>query len=167
MGNANIIAQKEEQVKELAEKIKNAKVVVLTDYRGITVEGVTKLRADLRAVNGQYAVIKNNIIRRALKEAGVEGIDESVLQGPTALIMSEEEYLPTIKTVYNYAKDNEFYKIKSGIVEGTVSTAEEIVTLAKLPSREELIAKLAGALLGNITKLAIAVNQVKEQKENA
>ena len=167
MGNANIIAQKEEQVKELAEKIKNAKVVVLTDYRGITVEGVTKLRTDLRAVNGQYAVIKNNIIRRALKEAGVEGIDESVLQGPTALIMSEEEYLPTIKTVYNYAKDNEFYKIKSGIVEGTVSTAEEIVTLAKLPSREELIAKLAGALLGNITKLAIAVNQVKEQKENA
>ena len=167
MGNANIIAQKEEQVKALAEKIKSAKVVVMTDYRGITVDAVTKLRADLRAVNAEYVVIKNNITRRALKEAGVEGIDETVLQGPTALIMSQEEYLPTIKALYGFVKENEFYKIKAGIVEGTVSTSEEIVTLAKLPSREELIAKLAGALLGNITKLAVAVNQVKEQKENA
>ena len=167
MANAKIIAQKEEAVKELAEKIKSAKVVVLTDYRGITVEDVTKLRADLRATNSEYIVIKNNITRRALKEAGVEGIEESVLEGPTALIIGNENYLPTLKALYAYVKDHDFYKIKSGIVEGNVSSAEEIITLAKLPSREELLAKLAGALLGNITKLAIAVNQVKEQKENA
>ena len=167
MANAKVIAQKEEAVKELAEKIKAAKVVVLTDYRGITVEDVTKLRADLRAVNSEYLVIKNNITRRALKEAGVEGIEESVLEGPTALIIGNEDYLPTLKALYAYVKDHDFYKIKSGIVEGKVSSTDEIVTLAKLPSREELIAKLAGALLGNITKLAIAVNQVKEQKENA
>ena len=167
MANAKIIAQKEEAVKELAEKIKAAKVVVLTDYRGITVEDVTKLRTDLRAVNSEYIVIKNNITRRALKEAGVEGIEESVLEGPTALIIGNEDYLPTLKALYAYVKDHDFYKIKSGIVEGKVSSTDEIITLAKLPSREELIAKLAGALLGNITKLAIAVNQVKEQKENA
>ncbi len=167
MANAKIIAQKEEAVKELAEKIKSAKVVVLTDYRGITVEDVTKLRADLRATNSEYIVIKNNITRRALKEAGVEGIEESVLEGPTALIIGNEDYLPTLKALYAYVKGHDFYKIKSGIVEGNVSSAEEIITLAKLPSREELLAKLAGALLGNITKLAIAVNQVKEQKENA
>ena len=167
MANAKIIAQKDEAVKELAEKIKAAKVVVLTDYRGITVEDVTKLRADLRAVNSEYLVIKNNITRRALKEAGVEGIEESVLEGPTALIIGNEDYLPTLKALYAYVKEHDFYKIKSGIVEGKVSSTDEIVTLAKLPSREELIAKLAGALLGNITKLAIAVNQVKEQKENA
>ena len=167
MANAKIIAQKEEAVKELAEKIKSAKVVVLADYRGITVEDVTKLRADLRATNSEYIVIKNNITRRALKEAGVEGIEESVLEGPTALIIGNEDYLPTLKALYAYVKGHDFYKIKSGIVEGNVSSAEEIITLAKLPSREELLAKLAGALLGNITKLAIAVNQVKEQKENA
>ena len=167
MANAKIIAQKEEAVKELAEKIKSAKVVVLTDYRGITVEDVTKLRADLRATNSEYIVIKNNITRRALKEAGIEGIEESVLEGPTALIIGNEDYLPTLKALYAYVKGHDFYKIKSGIVEGNVSSAEEIITLAKLPSREELLAKLAGALLGNITKLAIAVNQVKEQKENA
>ena len=167
MANANIIAQKEKAVKELAEKIKSAKTVVLTDYRGITVEDVTKLRADLRAVNAEYIVIKNNITRRALKEAGVEGIEESVLEGPTALIIGKEDYLPTLKALYAYVKEHDFYKIKSGIVEGKVSSTDEIITLAKLPSREELVAKLAGALLGNITKLAIAVNQVKEQKENA
>lgn len=167
MANAKIIAQKEEAVKELAEKIKSAKVVVLADYRGITVEDVTKLRADLRATNSEYIVIKNNITRRALKEAGIEGIEESVLEGPTALIIGNEDYLPTLKALYAYVKGHDFYKIKSGIVEGNVSSAEEIITLAKLPSREELLAKLAGALLGNITKLAIAVNQVKEQKENA
>ena len=167
MANAKIIAQKEEAVKTLAEKIKTAKVVVLTDYRGITVEDVTKLRADLRAVKAEYLVIKNNITRRALKEAGIEGIEDSVLEGPTALIIGQEEYLSPIKALYAYAKDHDFYKIKSGIIEGKVSDASEIITLAKLPSREELIAKLAGALLGNITKLAVAINQVKEQKENA
>ena len=167
MANAKIIAQKEEEVKKLAEKIKSAKVVVMADYRGITVEDVTKLRADLRAVNAEYVVIKNNITRRALKEAGIEGVEDSVLEGPTALIIGQEEYLSPIKALYAYVKEHDFYKIKSGIVEGKVSSADEIITLAKLPSREELIAKLAGALLGNITKLAVAVNQVKEQKENA
>lgn len=167
MANAKIIAQKEEEVKKLAEKIKSAKVVVMADYRGITVEDVTKLRADLRAVNAEYVVIKNNITRRALKEAGIEGVEDSVLEGPTALIIGQEEYLSPIKALYAYVKGHDFYKIKSGIVEGKVSSADEIITLAKLPSREELIAKLAGALLGNITKLAVALDQVKVQKENA
>ena len=62
---------------------------------------------------------------------------------------------------------NDFYKIKGGIIEGKVMTAKEIITLAKLPSRQELIAKLAGALLGNITKLAVALDAVRVQKENA
>ena len=81
--------------------------------------------------------------------------------------MGYEDYLEPLKAIYNYSKDNEFYKIKGGIIEGKVMTAEEIITLAKLPSRQELLAKLAGALLGNITKLAVALDQVKAQKENA
>ena len=83
------------------------------------------------------------------------------------VIMSNEDYLAASKIIYNFTKDHDFYKIKAGVVDGKVMTADEIITLAKLPSREELLAKFAGALLGNITKLAIAVNQVKEQKENA
>ena len=167
MASEKILNQKKEEVTKLANEMKEAKLILLTDYRGINVEDVTKLRTDVRNVNADYRVIKNNITRRALKEAGIEGIEDSVLEGPTALIIGQEEYLSPIKALYAYAKDHDFYKIKSGIIEGKVSDANEIITLAKLPSREELIAKLAGALLGNITKLAVAINQVKEQKENA
>ena len=81
--------------------------------------------------------------------------------------MSNEDYLEPAKAICNFTKNNDFYKIKGGVVEGKVMTAEEIITLAKLPSRQELMAKLAGALLGNITKLAVALDAVREQKANA
>ena len=166
MASNTILKQKEEEVKKLAEKLKEAKVILLTDYRGISVADVTKLRTDLRNVHTEYKVIKNNIVKRALNENGENGLDE-LLEGPTAVIFGSEDYLEPSKVVYNFTKNNEFYKIKGGIIEGKVMTAEEIITLAKLPSRQELMAKLAGALLGNITKLAVALDAVKAQKENA
>lgn len=165
MASENILKQKQEEVSKLAEKLKEAKVILLTDYRGINVEDVTKLRAELRGVNTEYKVIKNNIIKRALDANGENGLDD-LLEGPTALIIGTEDYLEPSKIIYNFSKNNDFYKIKGGIIDGKVMTAEEIVTLAKLPSRQELMAKLAGALLGNITKLAVALDQVRAQKEN-
>ncbi len=164
MASEKIIAQKEKAVEELAAKIKEAKIVLLTDYRGISVEDVTTLRADLRKNDSEYKVIKNNITRRALDKCGYEGLDE-LLVGPTAVVMNNEDYLEAAKTIYNFSKDNDFYKIKGGIIEGKVMSAEEIITLAKLPSKETLIGMLAGALLGNISKLAVALNEVKAQKE--
>ena len=166
MASEKIIAQKEKEVEELAAKIKEAKIVLLTDYRGISVEQVTNLRADLRKSNSEYRVIKNNITRRALAKCEYEGLDE-LLEGPTAVVMNNEDYLDAAKAIYNFAKDNDFYKIKGGIIEGKVMTAEEIITLAKLPSKETLIGMLAGALLGNISKLAVALDAVRAQKETA
>ena len=166
MANEKTIALKQAKVDELAKEMKEAKIVLLTDYRGITVTDVTKLRADLRNANAEYKVIKNNIIRRALDANGEKELD-SALEGPVALVIGKEDYLEPAKVIYNFTKDHDFYKIKGGIVEGKVMTAEEIITLAKLPSRQELLAKLAGSLLGNITKLAIALDLVKAQKENA
>ena len=166
MASQNSIKQKEKEVEELAEKIKKAKVVLLTDYKGINVADVTELRAKLRNTNTEYKVIKNNITRRALQACGIEGLDEH-LEGTTALIIGYEDYLEPSKIIYEYTKNNDFYKIKVGIIEGKVSSAEEVITLAKLPSRETLIAQLAGALLGNISKLAVALDQVAKQKENA
>ena len=166
MASENILKQKEEEVSKLAEKLKEAKVILLTDYRGINVADVTKLRADLRNTNSEYKVIKNNIIKRALDANGESGLDD-LLEGPTAIVIGTEDYLEPSKVIYNFSKNNEFYKIKGGIIEGKVMTAEEIITLAKLPSRQELMAKLAGALLGNITKLSVALDAVREQKANA
>ena len=166
MANEKIINQKKEEVSNLAAKMKEAKLVLLTDYRGITVDDVTSLRKDLRNANAEYKIIKNNITRRALAEAGIEGLEDKLV-GPTAIIMSNEDYLEPAKAIYEFTKANDFYKIKGGVIEGKVMTAEEIITLAKLPSRETLLSMLAGALLGNISKFAVALDQVRIQKEEA
>jgi len=166
MASEKIINQKIKEVEELAEKIGKSKLVLLTDYKGINVADVTGVRAKLRGANAEYKVIKNNITRRALQACNIEGLD-NVLEGTTAVILGYEDYLEPLKAIYEYAKNNEFYKIKGGIIEGKVVSVEELITLAKLPSRETLIAQLAGALLGNITKLAVALNEVSKQKEAA
>ena len=164
MASEKILNQKKEEVSKLAAEMKEAKIILLTDYRGINVTDVTNLRTDLRNVNAKYAVIKNNITRRALAECGIEGLEDKLV-GPTAVIMSNEDYLEPAKAIYKFSKDNDYYKIKGGIIEGKVMTAEEIITLAKLPSRETLLSMLAGALLGNISKVAVALDQVRIKKE--
>lgn len=165
MASEKILNQKKEEVTKLANEMKEAKLILLTNYRGINVEDVTNLRTELRKVNAKYTVIKNNITKRALAEAGIEGLEDK-LEGPTAVIMSNEDYLEPAKAIYNFTKNNDYYKIKGGVVEGKVMTAEEIVTLAKLPSREQLLSMLAGALLANISKFAVALDQVRIQKES-
>ena len=164
MASEKILNQKKEEVSKLAEEMKESKLILLVDYRGINVEDVTNLRTTIRNTNSTYIVIKNNITRRALSEAGLEGL-EGALEGPTAVIMSNEDYLEPAKAIYKFSKENEYYKIKGGVVEGKVMTAQEIITLAKLPSKETLLSMLAGALLGNISKLAVALDQVRAQKE--
>ena len=166
MASEKILNQKKEEVAKLAEKFKNSNLVLLADYRGISVEDVTNLRNTLRDTSAEYKVIKNNIIRRALDANGEGALDE-VLEGPTAVIMTEGEYLDPLKAIYKFSKDNDYYKIKGGIVEGKVLTVEELITLAKLPSRQELLGMLAGGLLSTISKLAVGLDQVRLQKENA
>lgn len=164
MASEKILNQKKEEVSKLAAEMKEAKLILLTDYRGINVTDVTNLRTDLRNVNAKYTVIKNNITRRALAEAGIEGLEDKLV-GPTAVIMSDEDYLEPAKAIYNFTKNNDYYKIKGGVIEGKVMTAEEIITLAKLPSKDTLLSMLAGALLGNISKVAVALDQVRIKKE--
>ncbi len=166
MASEKILNQKKEEVKKLAEEMKEAKLILLTEYRGINVENDTTLRRDLRNANAKYTIIKNNITRRALAECEIEGLDDKLV-GPTAVVIGKEDYLEPAKAIYNFTKNNEYYKIKGGVIEGKVMTAEEIITLAKLPSRETLLSMLAGALLGNISKIAVALNEVKKQKEEA
>ena len=165
MASEKILNQKKEEVTKLANEMKESKLILLADYRGINVEDVTKLRTDVRNANAEYKVIKNNITRRALQEAGIEGLEDK-LEGPTAVILGKEDYLEPAKAIYNFAKSNDFYKIKGGVIEGKVMTTEEIITIAKLPSKETLLSMLAGALLANIQKFAVALDQVRIQKES-
>lgn len=166
MASEKILQEKQAQVSELASKMKEAKLILLTEYRGINVADVTEMRSKLRKVNAQYSVIKNNITKRALAECKIEGLEEQLV-GPVAVVMSNEDYLEPSKIIYEFSKENDFYKIKGGVIDGKVVSAEEIITLAKLPSRQTLIAQLAGALLGNISKLAVVLDQVQKQKAEA
>lgn len=164
MANAKVLAQKQSDIAELKEKFEKSKLVILTDYRGINVEDITKIRADLRKANCEYKVAKNTTLKFAAKEANLEGITD-VLEGPTAITFSYEDYVEPAKVLYNYAKTSEFYKIKGGIMDGKVISVDEILKLAKLPSREMLLTQLATALLANIRNVAVVLDQVREQKE--
>ena len=156
MASEKIINQKKEEVSKLAAKIKEAKIVLLTDYRGINVADVTELRAELRKSNSEYKVIKNNITKRALAEAGIEGL-EDLLEGPTAVIMNNDDYLETAKAIYNYSKDNDFYKIKGGVIDGkevtmTVKVGDKVIfskyagNEVKLDEEEFIIVKQSDIL---------------------
>ena len=119
MASEKVLQQKKEEVSKLAEEMKEAKLILLTNYRGINVADDTSLRRDLRNVNAKYTIIKNNITRRALAEAGIEGLEDKLV-GPTAVILCNEDYLEPSKTVYEFSKDNDYYEIKGGVVDGKV-----------------------------------------------
>ncbi len=165
MANKSIIAAKEAKVKSLSEELSKANLILLVDYRGITVEDDTKLRKNLREAKGTGKVVKNNILKRALDINKQNDFDKEIT-GPTAVILSEDDYLAPLKVVYKYSKDHENYQIKGGYIDGKAMSKEEIIELAKLPSREELLSKLAGSLLQTIAKAAIALDQVRIKKES-
>ena len=166
MASKAAIAAKEQNVKELAERIGASKLVLLVDFIGTNVADDTILRKDLREASAVNTVKKNNIIKRALNAKGESGLDD-ILVGSTSIITSEEDYLTPLKIVYKFLKTHENYKIKGGMIDGKVVSAEDLLVLAQLPSKEELLSKLAGSLLGIITKLAVAVDQVRIKKEEA
>jgi large subunit ribosomal protein L10 len=164
MPSEKILNQKKEQANILSEKFKSAKMVVFTEYRGITVEDDTNLRNNLRKANNEYLVVKNSIISNAVKLAGIEGLDP-ILQGPTAVVIGKDDYVLPAKLVNDYAKSHDFYKFKGGIMDGKVISDVEVKKLANLPSKETLYAMVASALNGTIRNLAVVLNQTKEKME--
>lgn len=165
MPNAKVLAKKQNDVESLKEKFSKAKLVVLVDYRGINVTDVTNIRAELRKDgNTEYLVAKNSTLRFAVKGTDYEEITKK-LEGPTAVIFSDEDYVGPAKILYDFAKNNDFYQIKGGIMDGKVIEADEIIKLAKLPSREMLLTQVATALLANIRNVAVVLDQVRKQKE--
>lgn len=164
MPSEKILKQKKDQAALLAEKLKKAKMVIFTEYRGISVLDDTKLRNTLRSENNECMVVKNSIIDYAAKDIGIEGLDK-VLEGPTAVIIGYDDYVSSAKAVNEYAKTHNFYKFKAGIMDGKVISDEEVKKLANLPSKETLYAMVASALIGNIRNLAVVLDQTREKQE--
>ncbi|HAP3850869.1 TPA: 50S ribosomal protein L10, partial [Enterococcus faecalis] len=135
------IAKKETLVQAAAEKFESAASVVIVDYRGLTVEEVTNLRKQLRDAGVEMKVIKNSILSRAAKKVGLDGLDE-VFTGPTAVAFSNDDVVAPAKIIDEFAKDAKALEIKGGVIEGKVSSVEQITALAKLPNREGLLSML-------------------------
>lgn len=161
-----IIAKKAQQVSEVAEQFKNATSVVVVDYLGITVEQATNLRTELRNAGVQFAVVKNSILSRAAKEAGLEGMDD-IFKGPSAVAFSNDDVVAPAKILADFAKKVEALEIKAGVVEGKVSSKEEIEALAKLPNREGLLSMLLSVLQAPVRNTALAFKAVADQKDGA
>lgn len=163
MPSEKILSEKKQIVADLTEKLKNASSGVFVDYKGINVVNDTKLRADLRNADVEYSVIKNTLVRFAVNEIGF-GELESILSGTTALAVSKEDPIAPAKILAAYAEKSKTFTIKGGFVDGKVVSVEEIMRLAKLPSKEILVATVLGTLNAPIAALARAIQAIADSQ---
>lgn len=160
-----------EAVATLTEKLQNAKAVVFVDYRGLTVNEDTKLRAEARKSNVDYFVAKNRLFQIALKNVGITEETKGLTEGTTSFALGLEDGIAPSKLIYDFAKDYKGEKlvIKGGIIDGKVVDKNTIEALAKLPSRPEMLGMIAYGLLSGIRMLAVGLSNVADKKaqENA
>ncbi len=143
-------------VRNLKERLQDAKAIVLVDYKGINIEEVNQLRTRFRNEKVDYLVQKNTLVKIALHDLGITGLDE-YLVGPTALAVSKNDEVAAARVVVKFLKEvmeeKEFPKFKAGFVAGNVLDAGQMSALAKLPSRDELLAKVLGSAQAPISRL--------------
>lgn len=167
--------QKEEKVKEITEDFKSAKLVILTDYRGLSVGDINRLRRSLRDNNCKYKVVKNKLSKLAVKEAGYEELHEFFV-GPTALAFNDTDPIEATKTILKWAKEFEHLTVKVGMLEGRILEIKDIEALGAIPSREVLLTRVCGGfqapiyglatvLQGNLNKLVYALDSIRRSKE--
>jgi len=149
-------------VAEISEGIKEAKSVVLVDYRGLTVEQDTELRRQLRDAGVSYKVYKNTMMNFAFKGTDFEQL-APYLNGPSAMAFSNDDATAPARVLAEFAKKADKLEIKAGVVEGTVYDAKGMSAIASIPSREVLISRLLGSMQSPITNFARVMNQLAEK----
>ena len=154
-------ADKAAAVADIAEQFKEATAALVTEYRGLTVSNLAELRRSLGG-SATYAVAKNTLVKRAASEAGIDGLDD-LFAGPTAIAFVTGEPVDAAKALKKFAKDHKALVIKGGYMDGHPLTVSEVERIADLESREVLLAKLAGAMKGNLTKAAGLFNAPASQ----
>ncbi len=166
MPNAKILEQKQKIVAELSETIKNSVAGVVVDYKGINVADDTVLRKELREAGVDYRVVKNTILGRAVEGTELEEI-KSVLEGTTAIAISPEDHVAAARILNKFAEQHENFTIKSGYLDGKIVDLDTIKSLAKLPSREVLLATVVGAFQAPIAAFARAVQAIVDKDGSA
>ena len=156
-----ILLQKQNEVAELSERIKNSAAVIAFKYQGLTVEAFQQLRRDMRSNGCEISVIKNNISRRAAKECGYD-LDDAFV-GPVAIVFSKDDVVAPAKVLFKAAETNKVIEVVKGVVDGDIYSFDQLETLATLPSYETLLTQLAAGMLGTVRQLAIGLNMLVEQ----
>ena len=164
MPSAKILSEKQAYVADLKAKFESAVSGCVVAYGGINVENDTKLRKELRENGVEYAVVKNTMLKFAAQEVGFDGMFEH-LHGTTALAIASDDVVAPAKILANFAKDHENFNIKTGFLDGAVVSVSKIEELAKLPSKEVLIAQTLYSFNYPIMQLAIALNAIAEKGE--
>jgi len=158
MPSAQVLEEKQAVVAKLVGKLKAAKAGVVCDYQGITVENDTALRRSLRKAGVEYIVVKNTLLRRAVRECGLADVEPYLKQMTSVAISSSDPVAPA-KILSEYSKKTKgAFKIKAGFVEGKVIGEQGVTALADLPPREVLIATVLGTLNAPITGLVTVLN---------
>ncbi len=153
--------EKATAVAEITEQFKSSTATLVTEYRGLTVANLAELRRSLSGT-ATYTVAKNTLVKRAAAEAGIEGLDE-LFAGPTAIAFVTGEAVDAAKAIKKFAKDHKALVIKGGYMDGHPLSVDEVNQIADLESREVLLAKLAGAMKGNLAKAAGLFNAPASQ----
>jgi len=153
--------EKVQAVEELAERFRRASALVFTDFRGLSAPEMVDLRRELKKNGLEYKVVKNRLAKLAAEKAGLT-IDP-LLEGPTGICFGYDDPALAFKVCAQLAQRFEHYTIKGGLLEGQLVDAQEALELAKLPTRQELLAQLAGALQGPIQALALTLNGLLRQ----
>ena len=154
-------ADKVTAVAEIADRFNASSATVITEYRGLSVTKLGQLRSALGA-GTTYSVAKNTLVKRAAADAGVQGLDE-LFVGPTAIAFISGEPVDAAKALRTFARENRALVIKGGYMDGRPLTVDEVEQIADLDSREVLLAKLAGAMKGNLSKAAGLFNAPASQ----
>ena len=160
MPSQKVLEQKQQVVNELADRIQNSVAGIIVSYEGINVSDDTKLRKDLREAGVKYTVVKNTLIKRAAEKAGLNGVDE-VLNGTSAIATSEEDYVAAARILQKFADGHKTFEVKSGYLDN------EVISLAKLPGRDVLLANVLGAFQAPIASFARAVQAIVDKNGEA
>lgn len=162
MPSEKILEQKKQIVEELTESLNNSVAGVVVDYKGITVAEDTALRKELREAGVRYTVVKNTLLGLAAKNAGLDDI-EKVLEGTTAIAISPEDHTAAARILSKFADSSKTFSIKSGYLEGKVIDLATITSLAKLPTREVLLATVCNAFNAPISAFARAIQAIVDK----
>jgi large subunit ribosomal protein L10 len=145
--------EKQKEIDGLKDDFARANMAVVAQYKGLTVAQVTDLRTELRKVDGRFKVVKNTMARRAIAEAPAEGLTDH-FRGPVGVVFAYGDAAAAAKVLRAFGKGAELFVVSAGLVEGAVIDARGVAQIADLPGRQELLARLAGALNDPIRGLA-------------